>query len=588
VRVIVLEAVPEDEEILVAWNDLVFRMERPEVFFTHQWALAASRTFAASLSPKIFLMYESGQLAGIAAMATTRESPTAAFFLTASTADYCDIVSAPETRDAIVKALLERMKDLGVRDLVLANVPAESSTLRAFAASARSQGFHVHDRPGYDCGIISFGDAAQRQDVLQSVLRKVKEKRCLKKLSELGNVEVVHLTPADLETGLLPIFAAHVSRFLATTRLSPLVDPQRRFFLTELAKSLSSAGWLKVSALLLNKRPVAWNYGFKFHGSWFWYLPTFEMPYEEFSPGSTLLRLLIEQACGDSSVSRLDLGLGDEAYKERFRNDIHSICYVQLTKSLPGHVVNVGRHWLASSVERIPEVEKRLREGRSRLRGLRNRIEKMGVGATLGHALMRVKTSAISREEVAMFEAPRLTMPENENVALRPLDWDTLARAAMQNANDELTLEYLCRCAQRLRTGKVNGYYLAGPEKEAAHFLWVDLYHGFHLSEIDSRLESSDPTAAMIFDCWTPLSERGRGVYACAIRLAALDLQAEQRQAWIFSAAANESSLRGILKAGFVYRFSLVRIRKFGITTMSRHSAGPPHRSVSTKEIKLI
>jgi hypothetical protein len=46
---------------------------------------------------------EAGQLAGIAAMATTLKSPGTAFFLTASTADYCDIVSAPETRCAIVK-----------------------------------------------------------------------------------------------------------------------------------------------------------------------------------------------------------------------------------------------------------------------------------------------------------------------------------------------------------------------------------------------------------------------------------------------------------------------------------------------------
>jgi hypothetical protein len=158
-----------------------------------------------------------------------------------------------------VKALLERMKDLGVRDLVLANVPAESQTLTALTTIARSQGFHIHDRQGYDCGVTAFGDAAHRQDILQSVLRKIKEKRCLKKLRELGGVEVVHLTPDDLETGLQPIFGAHVSRFLATNRLSPLIHPERRFFLTELAKILSSAGWLKMSALLLNKRPAAWS-----------------------------------------------------------------------------------------------------------------------------------------------------------------------------------------------------------------------------------------------------------------------------------------------------------------------------------------
>jgi len=63
VKVTVLEKIPEDPEIILAWNNLVFRMERPEVFFTHQWALASSRAFSDSLSPLTFLVHESGSLA---------------------------------------------------------------------------------------------------------------------------------------------------------------------------------------------------------------------------------------------------------------------------------------------------------------------------------------------------------------------------------------------------------------------------------------------------------------------------------------------------------------------------------------------
>jgi len=63
VKVTVLEKIPEDPEIILAWNNLVFRMERPEVFFTHQWALAASRAFSDSLCPLTFLVHESGRLA---------------------------------------------------------------------------------------------------------------------------------------------------------------------------------------------------------------------------------------------------------------------------------------------------------------------------------------------------------------------------------------------------------------------------------------------------------------------------------------------------------------------------------------------
>jgi len=192
------------------------------------------------------------------------------------------------------------------------------------------------------------------------------------------------------------------------------------------------------------------------------------------------------------------------------------------------------------------------------------------VVATATHALTRAKRSVVSEDEVAFFEAPQMKMSENESVALSPLGWENIAFAAMNNADDEPTLEYLVRSAQRLRQGRATGYFLQGEGTQPSHFMWVDLYDGFHLSEINSRLESSDPSAAMIFDCWTPAAQRGLGNYATAIRLAAAYLQRQQRQAWIFSAARNESSVQGILRAGFVYRFSLVRNRKLFHTTLSR------------------
>src|ERR1035437_5419099 len=437
-------------------------MERPEIFFTHQWALAASRAFSESLCPLTFLVHESGQLRGVAAMATNRELPDTAFFLAASTADYCDIVSAPETRATVLTAVLEEINKLSVRHLVLANVPSESHTLRAITAIARSHRFHLHERPAYDCGVISLGDKEQRQSVLQSVLRKEREKRGLKKLGQLGPIHITHLSTEQLETGMELIFTAQISRFLATNRLSPLIRPQRRFFLTELGRLLSPAGWLKVSQLEVNGRPVAWNYGFRFFDSWFWYLPTFQTQYEESSPGSCLLRLLTEEACADPSVKRLDLGLGDEAYKERFSNAVCSTRFVQLSKRMTRHLANVGRRWLTVSAGRFPVVDRELRSGRDLFHSLQRRIGKTGMVATATHALTRAKRSVVSEDEVAFFECPPMTMPESESAALIPLHWENLALAAMNNADDKPTLEYLARCAQRLRQGHATGYLLPG------------------------------------------------------------------------------------------------------------------------------
>jgi CelD/BcsL family acetyltransferase involved in cellulose biosynthesis len=534
--------------------------------------MAASRAFSDNLCPLTFLAYESGRLNVVAAMATNRESPDTAFFLAASTADYCDVVSEPETRRAVLAAVLEEMKKRSVGDPVLANIPSESHTLQAITAVARTHRFHLHQRPAYDCGIISLGTKRQRQAVLQSIVQKQREKRGLKKLGQLGPVHVAHLTTGQLETGSELIFAAQISRFLATNRLSPLIRPQRRFFLMELGKLLNAAGWLKVSQLEVKGCPIAWNYGFRVLDGWFWYLPTFEIQYEESSPGSCLLRLLTEEACADSSVKRLDLGSGDEPYKERFSNAISSTRYVHLSKSMTRHLVNVGRHWLATSARRFPVMEKQLRMGRDLFRRLQSRIGKTGMVATAKHALTRVRRSLVSEDELVFFEAPRIRTLEDESVTLSPLGWEDIASAALNNADDEPTLKYLMRCAQRLRQGLATGYFLLGRGTQPSHLLCVDLYDGFHLSEFNSRLESSDPTAAMIFDCWTPAAQRGHAAH----------LQRQQRHVWIFSAAKNESSVRGILEAGFVYRFSLVRSRRLWHATLSRREGTTTyHRNIN-------
>jgi hypothetical protein len=100
--------------------------------------------------------------------------------------------------------------------------------------------------------------------------------------------------------------------------------------------------------------------------------------------------------------------------------------------------------------------------------------------------------------------------------------------------------------------------------------LWVDNYDGFRLAEIEHNIEPAFPDAAMIFDCWTPMADRGRGHYATALRIAAANLRREGRAAWIFSGATNTPSVRGVLKAGFKYRYSLIRKTRFGRSLVTK------------------
>ena len=589
-RITVLKEIPEDPQLAASWNELAMRMERPEVFYTYEWALAASRAFADTLRPLVLLAHGSDRLRGVAALATAGETCETVSFLASNTADYCDILSSPDQRAAVLRALFDELGRLGMRNLILANVPSESATLRELPAIAQSHGFRPHSRPAYECGVIAFGSDAERQELLKSVAGKDREKRALKKMAQLGPVRVVHLEADQIETQLHLIAEAQIVRFLATNRISPYVQPGRRRFLSELSRLLAPLGWLRVSQLEVGGEPIAWNFGFRFEGGWFWYLPTFRIEHEDLSPGSCLLRFLVEEGCADPSVKRLDLGLGDEAYKSRFANSAQRTSHVEVSANRVRHVAGVGRDWLAAKARKSPHVEQSLYVTRDRLRGLRKRIRETGLVATAGYSLGRAAHRVNSDDELLLFEAPFIGAATTSKGKLVSVDWKLLCDSAILFADDEPTLQYLMRCAQRLRPDGPQGYALLKPDGVPVHFTWSTDLDGFYFDEIDHRIQSASlqrsqamtevsvahgaaaavPGAAILFDSWTPRAHRGGGYYAITLREAAAVLEKQQRTIWGFSSPVNASSIRGLQKAGFVYRFSLVRKRRLMRSSVSR------------------
>lgn len=547
------------------------RMECPEVFYTYEWAGAAARAFRGLSSPLVLLVYDSEILCGIAALATRADAPGTASFLTGNSADYCDVLSEPALRSKVIAAILREIKRLGIHDLELANIPSHSATLRDLRAIARSRGFRVHQRPAYDCRLVVFVTDQQRKKLVETIRQGSTEKRALKRMERLGPLTLRHLSNDEVRTELRSIFSAQISRFLATERISPLVRPERRLLMAELTQRLGDAGWLKVSRLEIGGHPAAWNFGFRFCESLFWYLPTFAMEYQDLSPGSCLLRLLIEDSCSDPSLQRLDLGLGEEAYKERYANSMCATSYVQLSTSGLSHNRTLVRYWLSRRVQRSPVVESTVRGLRDFARDLRTRIRNTGLPKTATHAFWRVFRAIRSSDEVLLFEAPTMDAKSDRDLTLTALDWEGLANIAVESADDPETLKYLMRCAARLKEGAASGFVLRTPDGHARHVLWTRRYDGFHLSEVNNKLESPDPAAIMIFDCWTPLSQRGHGYYPQAVRLAAALLQRENKNVWIFSSTKNPGSLRGISKAGFVPRTCLVRKSWFGYAVVTSH-----------------
>jgi hypothetical protein len=148
----------------------------------------------------------------------------------------------------------------------------------------------------------------------------------------------------------------------------------------------------------------------------------------------------------------------------------------------------------------------------------------------------------------------------------------------MEYREDPETLNYLLRAASRVRTGECQGFVSVDPDEVPVHFCWVTPFEKFYVSELRREIAAPCPNARLIFDCWTPVSQRGNRYYSATIARIASDLHHSKSQVWIFAAATAEPSLNGIRRAGFVERFS-VMLRRSGLKTRTIYSDISPGAS---------
>lgn len=362
-----MREIPEESSLLCGWNDLVQQMERPEVFYTSEWALAVQSAYQATRKPVLFLGYDGDDLVGVASLSADGNGSDVSF-LAGTTADYCDFLSHPQRRTEFVEAVLAELRQLKMNGLVLANLPADSATPIALRSAAKKHGFHLYARPGYLCAQVDLGTGTTRQELKTKVMNKRQLKRCLKAMEREGPVTSLYLRSWPEIQAALPNFVdAHLARFRAKNGTSFLYAPERQLFMEDLAKRTSASGFITLTILRVGERPVAWSYGFQFHERWFLYQTTFDIRSEDNSPGYCILGKILIAACDMDAMNLVDLGLGAEGYKEWFANGGRQTLHATLTTSPVRHVREIARYRIATEVRRFPKLEAALRNTRSKL-----------------------------------------------------------------------------------------------------------------------------------------------------------------------------------------------------------------------------
>lgn len=368
-RIVLHNHIPENDLLRRQWNELVAQMARPEVFYTYEWAMSVSRAYQRSMSPILVLAYQRETLAGVAAFGVDADQK--ATFLAGNTADYCDFITTPAMCQEFADATFAELQNLRISNLTLPNLPADSATAWTLQAAARRRGYSVFSRPAYDCCQVELKTAEQRESTLRSLGQRKWVRRCLRVMSQKAAVTVTHSRSwGETEPLLQGFTAAHIARFVSTGRRSNLDRAERREFLYELAKALAVSGSLTLSRLLVGDRAIAWNYGFQFAGSWFWYMPTFDTEWQQYSPGFCLLSKILEEACGRADITLFDLGLGAEDYKDRVATHQRQSVHVTIADTRARCAMAAARHYGAAALSTIPWLDNQVRAARTHIQSM--------------------------------------------------------------------------------------------------------------------------------------------------------------------------------------------------------------------------
>lgn len=446
-NIVTLSQIPEDKAFRAQWNLLAAGMRPAEIFYTYEWALAVARAYKDMRPPIVMAGYANGQLVGVVALTAGDRRVE---FLNANTADYCDFISNADDREEFVRSVLAELHSMGMRSISLANLPAESQTSTILAEGSRCAGFYRFCRKAYNCGQVELATTEQRESARESLAGKKGVRRDAAGLGRMGELRLTHCQePSDVTKSLPEFFRAHVARFLAKGCISNIARPERRAFLLELAGLLADAGWMRLSSLSAGGRKVAWNYGFEFGGSWFWYQPTFDTALAKHFPGFCLLTMLVQEAADRESVRRVDLGLGDESYKARLATSHRETLHTTFSRSFSSHLKTRVRFAIARSIKKAPRLERVIRTI------IRPEQSSESVGVDLPE--WRVPVDNIRCESATSVE---------------PLTLDLLARVVMDHLADRKTVEYALAAARMLRSSSRNGYAAVTAEGTPVRIFW--------------------------------------------------------------------------------------------------------------------
>jgi len=139
-----------------------------------------------------------------------------------------------------------------------------------------------------------------------------------------GSLELREFEGAEIRQRLALFFDQHIERWRAAGVESRFADGRYRRFMEEVTRRTSDAGWPRLSWLEWQDRPIACEFGWVYHDTYFAEASSFAADLAARSPGQVLQRQLVLAALR-SGLNAYDFGTGDYPYKLLYATEVNHV-----------------------------------------------------------------------------------------------------------------------------------------------------------------------------------------------------------------------------------------------------------------------
>ncbi|NPV75863.1 MAG: GNAT family N-acetyltransferase [Anaerolineae bacterium] len=324
-----LTTLEEFSNLRESWRDLLATSELKTTFLTWEWLYSWWQTFGGDHALQLITVWRGEQLAGIAPLMLTQKNKWGLKLRLLTNIAYHDpdisgfIVANgdDEALGALCRAIRQKSKEWQVFEL--AETPAaQIIRILQLGCFSKSDYFiriennlHLYIPIETDWETY-FG--SQSKNLKQGTKRKLGRIEKEGKKLDFRRYTGTNVTPKNLED----IFSINqYGNFPETYQTQ-----KQREFHYQLLEKMREPGYMDISFLDLDEMPIAFRYGFTFHGCYEDWRLGFDSRYSDYSPGTLLLYYLMRDNF-QRGLSGIDLLRGLEEYKRRWivqeRNYLH-------------------------------------------------------------------------------------------------------------------------------------------------------------------------------------------------------------------------------------------------------------------------